>query len=140
MSGDAVDRLRKRAQNEQTAIALSDMLRAVTAERDQLRTQLDRAQTGLNDPLTVFVNMKRGVIAKPSLRNLLDLYGEVPNGEEAQLLEIAKLRADIEELEALRKDAERWRFFGPGLAGQLGTPLQEIEETIDAAMAAKEGV
>lgn len=58
-------------------------------ERDQLRA-------ALSDPEAVFVNMKRGTIAKPSLRSMIDLYGEVVNGDEAQLLEIAKLREEVD--------------------------------------------
>lgn len=66
----------------------------------------------ISDPAAVFVNMKRGTIAKPSLRSMIDLYGEVVNGEDAQLLEIARLRADRdrlqEEKEALESQ-ERYR-------------------------------
>lgn len=55
----------------------------------------------LADPESVFVNMMRGSIAKPSLRSIVNLYaGEVLNSEEALHLELLKLRAEIEELKA----------------------------------------
>jgi len=128
----------------------ADRARAAEEEAGQIRAAISR-------PETVFIGMKRGTIAKPSLRSMIDLYGEVPNGEEQQLLEIAQLRAEVE---ALRKDAERLDFMideraviqellaldGPRFtlawteSGEFqkhvyGTP----REAIDAAMAAKEG-
>jgi hypothetical protein len=73
----------------------------------------------LIDPEQVFINMKAGSIAKPTLRSMIDLYGEVVNGDDAQLLEIGKLRAEIERLkggqgEAVMKlEAERlWEGEG----------------------------
>ncbi|WP_443190964.1 hypothetical protein [Pseudomonas indica] len=72
-----------------TILNLIAALSAVTAERDQLRA-------AINDPEIVFINMKAGTIARPTLRSMIDLYGEVVNGDEAQLLEIARLRADVE--------------------------------------------
>lgn len=45
------------------------------------------------DPEAVFVNMKRGAIAKPSLRSIVELYaGEVLNGEDVLQAEILRLR------------------------------------------------
>lgn len=72
---------------------------ALAAERDQLKA-------AIATPESVFINLKAGKIPKPSLRSMIDLYGEVVNGEDAQLLEIAKLRA---ENEALRKDRTDWQ-------------------------------
>lgn len=101
-------------------------LSAVTAERDRLQRMVEVAQTGLQDPVTVFVNMKRGTIAKPSLRSMIDLYGGVVNGEDAQLLEIAKLRADRdrlqEEMGDLWKQLDKFRSQSHGI-----TALAEIE-------------
>lgn len=105
----------------------------VIAERDQLRAVI-------GNPETVFLNMKRGTIAKPSLRCMIDLYGEVVNGDEAQLLEIAKLRAEVE---ALRKDAERYRWLKECEPEEIDivieNPGDDLDSAIDAAMAAKEG-
>lgn len=74
----------------------AERARAAEEEAIQLRA-------AISDPESVFVNMKRGTIAKPSLRSMLDLYGEVVNGDEAQLLEIGKLRAEVEMLRSDRK-------------------------------------
>lgn len=75
-----------------------------------LRAELEtlRKQVGaLQDPEVVLVNMLRGSIAKPSARSIGKLYGGVINGDEAQLVEIARLRAALAE-ETLRADtAER---------------------------------
>lgn len=76
--------------------------------RRQVAGELATIKAAIADPDQVFVNMKTGAIAKPSLRSMVDLYGEVVNGDEAQLLEIARLRA---ENEALRPDAERYRYM-----------------------------
>lgn len=118
----------------------ADRARAAEEEASQIRAAISR-------PETVFIGMKRGTIAKPSLRSMIDLYGDVPNGEEQQLLEIARLRAEVE---ALRKDAERYQWmrsralrFRNDARKILGNqpPMDDLEfdaET-DAAMAAKEG-
>lgn len=65
--------------------ALSDSFRA---ERDQLKA-------AISTPELVFINMKSGRIAKISLRSAIDLHGEVINGDDAQQIEIAKLRAEV---------------------------------------------
>lgn len=64
-----------------------------------LRLYVEALDT-IGDPEKVFINMKSGSIAKPSLRNMVDLYGEVINGEEALLLELARLRGENERLTA----------------------------------------
>lgn len=75
----------------------AERARAAEAERDQLRA-------AISDPESVFVNMKRGTIAKPGLRSMIDLYGEVPNCDETQLLEITQLRAEVERLQSEMED------------------------------------
>jgi hypothetical protein len=60
--------------------------------------ELRALKAAISTPEAVFINMKAGTIPKPSLRSMVDLYGEVINGEDAQLLEIARLRAEIEDL------------------------------------------
>lgn len=80
---------------------------ALAAERDQLKESIAT-------PESVFINLKAGKIPRPSLRSMIDLYGEVVNGEEAVLLEIAKLRAERDQLkaenEALRDDIEQNQY------------------------------
>lgn len=66
---------------------------ALAAERDQLKD-------AIATPESVFINLKAGKIPKPFLRSMIDLYGEVVNGEDAQLLEISKLRAESDQLKA----------------------------------------
>lgn len=66
--------------------------------KHRARDELERVKLSLDDPEAVFTNMKAGKIAKPSIRSMVDLYGEVLNGDEAQLLEIAKLRGEVERL------------------------------------------
>lgn len=138
-------------------------LATVTAERARLlhsqqvlmqsrnahRDERDKLRAAISDPEAVHVNMKRGTIAKPSLRSMIDLYGEVVNGEDAQLLEIARLRAEVE---ALRPDAElyrRLRDLPDDQVGTAGVPCVAVPRgpfsgtyvsgaELDAAMAAKE--
>ena len=62
------------------------------------RSENDRLKSAIRDPESVFINMKAGKIAKPTLRSMVDLYGEVINGEDALLLELARLRGEIEEM------------------------------------------
>lgn len=66
---------------------------------DTLHAEVD----ALQDPEVVLVNMLRGNIAKLSARSISKLYGDVINGDEAQLAEIARLRALLAE-ETLRAD------------------------------------
>lgn len=73
--------------------------------------EVDQLKAAIATPESVFANLKAGKIPRPSLRSMVDLYGEVVNGEDAQLLEIAKLRA---ENEALREDAGRYRWITHG--------------------------
>ena len=49
MSADAIDRLRRKAQNEATVFALSDLLRVAESERDNLRAELAKARELLAD-------------------------------------------------------------------------------------------
>ena len=65
----------------------------------------------LKDPATVHALMLRGVIAIPSIRSMVDLRGEVPNGEEVQLLRIAELQEQLaaqpaQSVDVAAKDAE----------------------------------
>lgn len=71
-----------------------DHLAKVTRERDALRE-------AIATPESVFINMKAGRIAKVSLRSAIDLHGEVINGDDAQQLEIAELRAERERLRTI---------------------------------------
>lgn len=88
-------------------------------ERDKLRAAISDAEA-------VFVNMKRGTIAKPSLRSMIDLYGEVVNGDEAQLLEIGKLRAQVETLRHLAGELYQ-------VLGALDAPAGVLDAVLAAA-------
>jgi hypothetical protein len=84
--------------SEQTkSMALVEAGRSCSDQHAALLAQVER----LKDPEVVLVNMLRGSIAKPSVRSISMLYGEVLNGDDAQLLEIAKLRAYSGELKEL---------------------------------------
>lgn len=60
-----------------------------------LASDYDALVMVLSDPEAVVVNMMRGTIARPSLRSMLALFGEVFNTEDAANIEIAKLRKDL---------------------------------------------
>jgi DNA segregation ATPase FtsK/SpoIIIE-like protein len=68
------------------------------AAYQRLQDERDQLRAAISTPESVFVNMKAGKIAKPALRSMLDLYGEVTNSDEAQLLEISRLKAEVERL------------------------------------------
>lgn len=80
-----------------------------------LHEEHTRMATALKDPATVHVAMIRGTIAKPSWRTMVDLHGEVPNGEDVQLMRIAELQ---EQLVVANKALERPRF--PCLQYRMG--------------------
>lgn len=82
-----------------------ETLRKVSAG---VREQRDQLLAAISSAESVFVNMKRGTIPTLSVRCMVDLHGEVVNGEEAQLLEIAQLRTEIE---ALREKAEKFAII-----------------------------
>jgi len=71
-----------------------------TGERDHALARIAELEAAIKDPETVFLNMKRGAIATPSVRLWSKLFGEVLNDDDAQLLEIARLRERVTELEA----------------------------------------
>ncbi len=83
---------------EQThPIALVESGRSLSDQHAALQAQVEM----LKDPEVVLVNMLRGNIAKPSVRSISKLFGEVLNDDDAQLLEIAMLRAHTRELKEL---------------------------------------
>ncbi|WP_448120504.1 hypothetical protein [Pseudomonas veronii] len=55
----------------------------------------ERLLAAISTPESVFINMKAGRIAKISLRSAIDLHDEVINGDDAQQIEIARLRAEV---------------------------------------------
>lgn len=71
---------------------LSDAKRAIAELRESLA-----------DPEAVLVNMMRGTIARPSVRALSKLFGDVINDEDLRLLEIADLREECERLRKLNE-------------------------------------
>ncbi|MDH0639074.1 hypothetical protein N5D52_19240 [Pseudomonas sp. GD03860] len=70
----------------------------------KVANQRDQLKAAISSPDAVYLNMKSGAITKPTLRSMVDLYGEVVNGEDAQLLEIARLRAENEALRSALGD------------------------------------
>lgn len=98
-----------------------------------LRSQVN----ALQDPEVVLVNMLRGFIAKPSARSISKLYGDVINGDEAQLAEIARLRALLAE-ETLRADTAVKDFESVrGWIGSAEELLSELRNEVDDEQQAK---
>jgi len=121
---------------------------------DGLRGEVAQFKATISDSESVFVNMMRGTIAKPSLRSMVNLYfGEVLNGEDALQLELAKANAErdqqaqrIGELEGLlRAESARVDFLDAyivtadapdtGKAAMLADS-GTLRECIDAALSA----
>lgn len=106
---------------DHNASAQDARIQALTQERDALKAKangFDMLKAVIGSPEYVFVNMKAGAIAKPSLVNMVDLYGEVVNGAEAQLLEIARLRGQLQALEHAANEVLKWSDFVPALDEQ----------------------
>ncbi|KRP44082.1 hypothetical protein [Pseudomonas poae] len=132
-------------------VAKPSVLLALIAENE-------RVLAAISTPESVFINMKAGRIAKISLRSAIDLHGEVINGDDAQQIEIARLRAEVAGLrtgyeayervnaelkaenEALRKHAERYRWLRDSeCAGRILRDMgakvcRHADQRIDAAM------
>lgn len=100
------------AREEQVSTLLNscDILRS---EELRVTAELAKIKAALSNPESVFINMKTGAIAKPTLRSMVDLYGEVVNGDDAQLLEIARLRAENQilhdQVKVLQADPNSWQ-------------------------------
>lgn len=110
---------------------LTELLEARFRLMLSVENERDQFQAAIATPESVFINLKAGKIPKPSLRSMIDLYGEVINGEDAQLLEIAKLRV---ENEALRKDAGRYRGVRR-VANRQGFTDEQFDQQTDARTA-----
>lgn len=81
-----------RSRAEQTALELN-------IEEATLNCDIrDEFMKYLNNPAAVHAMMLRGTIATPSWRAIVDLMGEVPNGEDAKLARIAELQFQLSEL------------------------------------------
>lgn len=61
--------------------------------------ELQVLKRALSDPVIVYINMLRGVIAVPSFDSLLHFYGEVFNDTATANIEVARLRERVKELE-----------------------------------------
>lgn len=108
---------------DHNASAQDARIQALTQERDALKLKadgFDMLKAVIGSPEYVFVNMKAGAIAKPSLVNMVDLYGEVVTGPEAQLLENARLRGQLQALEHAANEVLKWSDFMPELDEQPG--------------------
>lgn len=95
--GKAPEGLYKAWSEQPDPMALVESGRSFSDQHAALLAQVEK----LKDPEVVLVNMLRGSIAKLSVRSFVKTHGEVINGDEAQLLEIAKLRAQTSELKDL---------------------------------------
>lgn len=82
---------------------LARVRKEASKDEEALRNALATMDTLSKDPEAVLVNLMRGSLARPSARALSKLFGDVINGEEAQLMEIARLR---EENAALKRDRD----------------------------------
>lgn len=60
----------------------------------QLQDEIERLRAVMSDPAAVHINMLRGAIAKPSIRNIVHLYGA------DALIEVAQ------QMSASRKDGD----------------------------------
>lgn len=112
---DAIDRLRERAQNEATAIALNKLCKQLEAENAALREELSRMHA---------------------------------NHPEAACYDVPTWNKLREQLEAAKKDAERYQWLREdaaklnycvvcgydGLANRVG---EELDSAIDEAMEGK---
>ena len=111
------------------ALSLTHGEASIDLRRDLegLRAQVD----ALQDPEVVLVNMLRGNIAKLSARSISKLYGDVINGDEAQLAEIARLRALLAE-ETLRADtAEKDLESARDWIGGAEELMSELRNEVD---------
>lgn len=102
---------------------LDGRIQGLVQERDALKGKalgFDLIKAAIGSPEHVFMNMKAGAIAKPSLANMVDLYGDVVNGQDAQLLEIARLRGQLQVLEHAAKEVLKWSDFQPSVDEQPG--------------------
>lgn len=60
-------------------VELEDEIDQHTTQINTLLTDLSKLHSILSDPESVFINMKAGRIAKPSLRSILELYDHQTN-------------------------------------------------------------
>ncbi|WP_371360124.1 hypothetical protein [Pseudomonas sp. KT_2_4] len=94
-------------------------------DHDLLRNERDQLKAAISTPELVFINMKSGRIAKISLRSAIDLHGEVINGDDAQQIEIAKLRAEVAGLRTGYESYER-------VNAELKAEVEELRKERDA--------
>jgi len=116
---------------------IADLLReaaaALSAQDDLLAT--------LKDPTNVHVMMLRGIIARPSWRNMVDLLGEVPNREDVQLSRIAQLQEELEaaksapDLGALRELARRTAYNAKDMRRIYDTGVNRSDRVLGEMLA-----
>ncbi|WP_282378180.1 hypothetical protein [Pseudomonas sp. PS01302] len=88
--------LQSRCQRGEASLSgANNLLAECHAELGKLIAERDQLNAAISTPESVFINMKSGRIARISLRSAIDLHGEVINGDDAQQIEIAKLRAEV---------------------------------------------
>jgi len=91
------ERIPTRTATEHPLVRQSDALAAISAVREEVEAM----KRLLKDPAAVHVAMLRGEIAKPDIRSMLHCYG-------SEALDA------WDSIEALRKDAERYRAIRNG--------------------------
>ncbi|MFY1021152.1 hypothetical protein [Ectopseudomonas khazarica] len=74
----------------------AEVIDALRTQIAELRAENEAMGAGLLDPESVLANMLRGTIAKLSPRGICKVYGQVLNVEDAQHVEISRLRAELE--------------------------------------------
>ena len=107
--------------------------------RTELMEQFNQLKAAISDPEQVFINMKAGSIAKPTLRSMIDLYGEVVNGDEAQLLEIGKLTAENERNAKNAKEWEEASLHWMAERDQLKADIERLNDELSACTTAPGG-
>ncbi len=89
--------------NQGTRHRVAD-IQQLEAARAADKARIAELEAAIKDPEKVFLNMKRGAIATPSVRLWSKLFGEVLNDDDARLVEIARLRERLAELEDFARE------------------------------------
>ena len=107
MSKEAIDRLREKAQNEQTCIALSNLLKATESERDKLQADYNKAMA---DVAMLRKELGNAIELADALVESMDYLGTGSNSKAAN----KEQQEDREEVQRLKDiiaataDSEAW--------------------------------
>jgi hypothetical protein len=75
--------------------AARQTITTLTARVSALEAEAEKIRAALLDPANVHLFMLRGVVAKPTWRQLAHLIGDYPTEEESLVIENAKLRTEL---------------------------------------------